>query len=83
MRIKAHCTFWTVEWTKRIDAIGRRYKDVAPVWIEKDRKAVEEMWKAMGFEEVAPDVCVNGDASTAITRQADKEIEYEIHKETV
>ena len=31
MKLKENCTYWTMEWTKRIDAIGRRYTEVEPV----------------------------------------------------
>jgi hypothetical protein len=85
MKLKENCTYWTMEWTKRTDAIGRRYTEAEPVWIEHRgcdaearRKAGEAMWTAMGFTKVSDRSWTNGDASVVITYQADKEIEYEI-----
>jgi hypothetical protein len=91
MKIKADCTYWTVEWTKRIDGIGRRYTDLSCVYIDGHERNAEGMWKAMGFTKASEgtwpqtgkptSTWVNGDASTVITRQVDTEIEYEIHKQ--
>ena len=79
MKIQEHCTYWTVRWTKRIDAVGRRYTGIKPVYISGHERDAIAMWESMGFEKVSDRTWVNGDASTEITRQADKEIEYEIH----
>ena len=79
MKITAGCTYWTVEWTLRIDSIGRRYKTVAPVWVEHNLKETEALWESMGFAKVSDRSWANGDVSTVVTRQHDMEIEYEIH----
>jgi hypothetical protein len=65
--------------TKRIDAIGRRYIEQERVLVEGSAHHAEETWAELAMEEIEPGFWSNGNTDVTACRQADMELEYEIH----
>jgi hypothetical protein len=61
MKLKELCTWWSIERTLRVDAIGRRYKETEQAYIpvrnhsHPDRYADNAggLWKALGLRETS------------------------------